>query len=189
LLAVFPLYLFAATSAAGFMESRYRAPAEFAMVILAVRGWKVAALARDAVTREIASQFLRFAAVGIAGFVVDVSVLYLGLALGIGPYIGRAISYLAAASTTWYLNRRITFADRRSDVPGTEWVKFVLLNGVGGLINYATYVLFLQYAGPSGVAPAVGVALGSLAGLLANFALSRQIVFRKASPRAADSAQ
>ncbi len=44
LLAVFPLYLFVASSAAGFMESRYRAAAEFAMVILAVRGWQTVAL-------------------------------------------------------------------------------------------------------------------------------------------------
>ena len=49
-------------------------------------------------------QFLRFGVVGTLGFLVDTAVLYLGLALGLGLYLGRAISYLAAASANWALN-------------------------------------------------------------------------------------
>ncbi|MGH8328291.1 MAG: GtrA family protein, partial [Steroidobacteraceae bacterium] len=72
-------------------------------------------------SREVLSQFVRFGLVGVCGFVVDVTVLYLALALlGVGPYVGRGISYLAAASFTWYLNRRITFADRKSAAAGRE---------------------------------------------------------------------
>jgi len=42
---------------------------------------------------------------GVAGFVVDSSVLYLCLhGTGLGLYGGRLVSYLAAASTAWYLN-------------------------------------------------------------------------------------
>lgn len=198
LLAAYPIYLFLATSAAGFMESRYRAATEFAMVILAARGWE--ALNRDwrilakrlpaETTGEVASQLLRFAAVGVIGFAVDVTVLYLGLSIaGLDPYAARGCSYVAAASLTWFLNRRITFADRRSEAAGTEWAKFVLLNSVGGLLNYGAYAAFIHYAGSSGLLPAMGDALGSLAGLLANFALSRQVVFRKAPRAVADSAQ
>ncbi len=43
LLVAYPLYLFVASSAAGFMESRYRAGAEFAIAIVAVRGWQAVA--------------------------------------------------------------------------------------------------------------------------------------------------
>ncbi len=141
-------------------------------------------------TGGVLTQFVRFGLVGIGGFVVDVTVLYLALSLlGVGPYAGRGISYLVAATFTWYFNRRITFADRRSDAAGREWGTFVVLNGVGGALNYATYAVFLHYFRSSGVAPAIGVALGSLAGLLANFTLSRQIVFRKPRAAVAGSAQ
>lgn len=128
---------------------------------------------------ELVSQFLRFGLVGTAGFVVDVTVLYFVLyAAHTGPYVGRAISYLAAATSTWYLNRRITFANRRSAAYGREWLKFVVLNGIGGILNYATYTVVVHYLGSSvPLAPAAGVALGSLAGMLVNFAVSRHFVF------------
>jgi putative flippase GtrA len=141
---------------------------------------------------SVAPQFLRFALVGAIGFVIDVGMLYLALALlGVGPYMGRVISYLSAATSTWYLNRRITFRSRPSKAIGREWLKFVVFNGVGGLLNYATYVACLHYFPGSTASPAIGVALGSAAGLSVNFTLSRHVVFRApfASPaeHAADS--
>jgi putative flippase GtrA len=133
--------------------------------------------------RRLAAQFLRFGMVGVAGLVVDISVLYFALrVLHTGPYTGRAISYLAAATSTWYLNRRITFADRRSDAFAREWLKFVVFNGGGGVLNYLTYTATLHYVGSSGFGPAIGVAMGSLAGMFVNFALSRQLVFRPSAP-------
>jgi putative flippase GtrA len=136
--------------------------------------------------RRLGGELLRFGLVGAIGFVMDVSVLYLALALlGVGPYAGRAISYLVAASTTWYLNRRITFHGRSSPALAREWSRFVLLNAAGGAINYAVYAAWVRYAGHAGVAPGAGVALGSAAGLLVNFTLSRQLVFRK--PRSAEA--
>jgi putative flippase GtrA len=132
---------------------------------------------------RVLPQFVRFAAVGVAGFVVDVAVLYLALHyLDCGPYVGRAISYVAAASSTWFLNRRFTFLNRRSMAIGMEWLKYLLVNGCGGIINYATYVACLHFLGILGVAPFIGVAFGSLAGLSVNFALSRRLVFRKPHP-------
>lgn len=125
-------------------------------------------------------QFVRFAAVGVAGFVVDVAVLYLALhSLDCGPYVGRAISYVAAASSTWYLNRRFTFLDRQSMAIGMEWLKYLLVNGCGGIVNYGTYVACLHFLGILGEAPFIGVALGSLAGLSLNFVLSRRLVFQR----------
>jgi putative flippase GtrA len=129
----------------------------------------------------VAPQFVRFALVGAIGFAIDVGVLYLALALFRGgPYAGRVISYLSAATCTWYLHRRITFRNRPSQAIGREWLKFVAFNGVGGLLNYATYAAFLHYVASSGVGPAIGVALGSVAALAVNYTLSRHVVFRVA---------
>jgi len=126
-------------------------------------------------------QFLRFGVVGTVGFVVDTAVLYAGLALGLGLYGGRAVSYLAAATTTWALNRAWTFRGQgqgqgRSPVM-RQWALFVAINLVGFAFNYGTYAALV--AGVAFVAqyPVIGVAAGSLAGMLGNFLLSRRFVF------------
>ncbi len=69
------------------------------------------------------TQFLRFAVIGTAAFVVDTAVLYCALWAGLGLYSGRAVSYLVAATFTWYGNRRITFCEPRAgDVGGDRRV-------------------------------------------------------------------
>jgi putative flippase GtrA len=126
-------------------------------------------------------QFLRFGVVGTVGFVVDTAVLYAGLALGLGLYGGRAVSYLAAATTTWALNRAWTFRGQgqgQGRAPAMrQWALFVAINLVGFAFNYGTYAALV--AGVAFVAqyPVIGVAAGSLAGMLGNFLLSRRFVF------------
>jgi len=131
-------------------------------------------------------QFVRFSIVGAIGFCVDTAVLYAAIyLLSTGPYFGRLLSYLVAASSTWYLNRVITFPDSRGGHKGKEWLKFVAFNSFGGVVNYSTYVLYLRLSGPSLAAPVIGVGLGACAGLLVNYTLSRHLVFTRARVTAA----
>ena len=109
---------------------------------------------------------------------MDAGVLYLALyVLGMGYYSGRIISYAVAASSTWYMNRRFTFADSRNVNRFGEWVRFVMLNLFGGGVNYAIYAAYIRMHVGSTTAPAIGVALGSFAGMFVNFYLSRRLVF------------
>ena len=124
-------------------------------------------------------EFLSFAAVGAAGFVVDVGVLY-ALAPLMGWYAARLLSFVAAATFTWLLNRRYTFARRRAQSSARslarEYGHYLLTMLAGAAVNYAVYALVLQLLdGP--LAPALGVALGSCAGLAVNFASARWLVF------------
>jgi putative flippase GtrA len=133
---------------------------------------------------RLAGEFLRFGVVGTAGFLVDAGVLTVAIAAGLGPWIGRVVSYLAAASTTFALNRHWTFRDRARGRAVRQWVLFLLLNLVGFACNYGTYAALL--AGSSLVAehPVIGVAAGSVAGLAGNFLLSRRFVFGNRAMRA-----
>ncbi len=126
----------------------------------------------------LAQEFLRFGVVGGIGFVVDTAVLYGALALGAGLYLGRAISYLTAATTTWALNRAWTFRGRGSGPAGQQWALFVVVNLGGFVLNYGTYAALVTYVPLAAAHPVLGVAAGSIAGMFSNFFLSRRLVFR-----------
>ncbi len=124
-------------------------------------------------------QFVRFSIVGVVGLVVDVSVLLFVMNFfGAGPYAGRAVSFLCAATSTWYMNRHFTFAKRPDVHKGKEWLLFVLCGTIAGLLNYGAYALFVFLVGLNSWSAIVGVGLGSCTGLLLNYTLSRHIVFR-----------
>jgi putative flippase GtrA len=131
---------------------------------------------------QIASlpKFVRFGIVGCLGFCVDVGVLYLMLyGVGFGRYVGRLISYIAAASSTWYFNAAITFPESRASNRTWEWARFVALNSLGGVVNYGVYAAYVRFQYHSALAPAIAVAIGSLAGLVVNFSVSKQFVFNQ----------
>ncbi len=130
--------------------------------------------------RKIFEQFLRFGVVGTVGFLVDSAVLLSMMALGLGPYGGRVVSYLAAASTTFALNRAWTFRGAGREQPVTaQWGRFVLLNLVGFAVNYGTYAALVATSPLVAEYPVLGVAAGSVAGMFINFGLSRRFVFRE----------
>jgi putative flippase GtrA len=127
---------------------------------------------------ELLGELARFTAVGALGFVVDSSVLYAGLWAGLGLYAGRVLSYIAAASFTWFLNRRFTFRSLEPVSVG-EWLRFLAVNAVGGIANLGVYAALVARLATCAAHPVLAVAAGSLAGLLINFGLSRYAVFRR----------
>ena len=141
--------------------------------------------------RAFPGQMLRFGIVGGGGFLVDAGLLHVMLQLGLGYYGGRVVSFLAAATTTWILNRSFTF--RRETPPsegpsGThpapthpvgEWLAYLGLMVIGGMVNYGTYALALELSEPVRRHPELGVALGSIAGMAINFWSAKTMVFER----------
>jgi len=129
--------------------------------------------------RPIHSQLFRFCVVGAIAFVVDAGVVQ-ALVAGAGwdPLLARVVSYLLAATTAWVLNRRFTFGAGSAPVHH-EYAKYLLLNTAGGAVNYATYAAMVLSFDLVRTMPWIGVAFGSVAGLVVNFGLNRWIVFRR----------
>ena len=132
--------------------------------------------------RALAAQFLRFGVVGTIGFLVDTAVLYASLWAGLGLYAGRALSYVAAATGNWALNRAWTFREAGRPAGraalGRQWALFLAVNLVGFAVNYGTYALLVANLPVAAAHPVLAVAAGSLAGMGGNFLLSRRFVFR-----------
>lgn len=128
------------------------------------------------------SRFLRFAAVGAVGFVVNEAALYVALTfIGLGKYGAGIFSFLVAVTFTWWGNRVLTFrseAARGGAAVLAEWFKFVLANGIGFLVNYGVYAGLITFAPAPLDSPYLALACGTVAGLIFNFTLSRRLVFR-----------
>ena len=129
-------------------------------------------------SRMAGMEFFRFCMVGTVGFIVDAGTLALLVAsLVPNPYWARLISYLLAATTTWILNRSFTFRVTGGGGKHWEWVRYVVLNAVGGGLNYGTYAL-LVYRFPLVYAyPVLGVVAGSAVGLVVNYSANKFLVF------------
>ena len=122
---------------------------------------------------------LLFAFAGGIGYLVGASGL-LPSAPWIGPYAGRILSFCAAVVSTWLVNRSLTFADRCSGLPlHREFLRYFILCLGGGSVNVAAYALLVYLFELTDWWLLIGLAVGSLAGMVVNFVLSRQFVFRR----------
>ncbi|AHK71781.1 hypothetical protein GLS_c19070 [Gluconobacter oxydans DSM 3504] len=132
---------------------------------------------------EIIDQFLRFGTVGAFGFLVDWGTVSV-LRVPAGLIAATLIAYFVAATGNWCLNRiwtfRLSAAENQHMV--LQWLRFLLANSFGFLLNrgmvfllYATVPLTVNY-------PELALAAGALCGMVANFNLSRRLVFRAQTP-------
>jgi putative flippase GtrA len=124
-------------------------------------------------------RLLSFGIAGVIGFGVDAGLLYL-LAPHVGWYGGRVLSFWGAATATWVINRRFTFAgEGAARVPlWQEYLRYLVAMLGGALFNYAAYVLVLHTL-DGRAAPLLGVAAGSIAGMGVNYLSARYLVFRR----------
>lgn len=126
-------------------------------------------------------QFASFGVVGVIGLAVDMTVLALASrGLGLDPYSARALSFLAAATATWALNRRFTFHAAEKTPLLRQWAAFVAANSFGGAVNYVVYATLVGFTAFCAQWPEAAVAAGSIAGMFLNFAASKKLIFRGA---------
>jgi len=123
-------------------------------------------------------ELLQFGMVGIIGFLVDSGALLMFLHFGLNPYWGRLGSFFIAVSATWLLNRNFTFKAKKTTAFWQEWMKYVVANSMGAILNYGVYAILLFKVALVAQWPVMGVAAGSIVGLLANYINSRVFVFK-----------
>ncbi|MDX1922817.1 MAG: GtrA family protein [Alphaproteobacteria bacterium] len=132
------------------------------------------------IDKETVVRMFKFGSIGVIGFCVDYGVLKFGIhILNLDPYTARLISYICAATTTWFGNRILTFADRPKTPLAKQWASFLALNAVGFVVNYSVYVLLITQFPFIYANPGWAVAAGSLAGMCINYMSSTRLVFPK----------
>ncbi len=132
----------------------------------------------------IIQQFIRFAWVGVLGFIVNGGVVA-GLSPFSGPLWAQAVGFPLAVTVTWWLNRHFTFSPSRHSLR-REWTYYVSANIVGWVVNNGSYVLLVTQSPWFHRHPIAAVAIGSVAGMFFNFTLSRSFVFNHAVSNPSD---
>jgi dolichol-phosphate mannosyltransferase len=130
---------------------------------------------------DIGDQLLRFCLVGAAGTVVNLSVFTLGVRwLGADPNIAATVAFVVAVTENFALNRIWTFRRETAAIAREgAWIKYVLVNLLGFGINLLVLnAVLLIWGSERGM---LGQALGIMAGMASNFAMSRHFVFRASS--------
>ena len=130
-----------------------------------------AALGRPRGSRR--ERYASFASAGVAGFVVDASVLALGLWLGLPAWAARIPSFVCAVLTTWTINRRRTFKVARP--PSLrEFGAYLAAMSVGMAANLSIYMISL-WAGFGGLTALV---IASTGGMVANYRGAKVVLGR-----------
>ncbi len=133
-------------------------------------------------------QVVLFALSGVLGFVVDAGIVqFLVREWAINPYLARLFSFLAAATTTWAFNRRYTFAGHGGGSKRRQLLRYLLAMAAGFALNYGAYAICVASWPLVRQWPAIGVAVGSIAGAIVNFLSSKYWIFR--APRTSPDAQ
>jgi putative flippase GtrA len=128
---------------------------------------------------EIGREFPWFVAVGAIGFAIDAA-LFLLLNGGYSWPIAaaRTLSASCSIATTWALNRRFTFAARRSRAWSAELARYFLVQASGLLVNLGVFAVALWLVPSLRAIPIIALGLGASAALLFNFVSARTVAFR-----------
>lgn len=124
-----------------------------------------------------ARQMLQFGLVGAVGFVFDTATVYV-LMGSIGLYAAGLVGYVVAASVNWLLNRVWTFRGRAHQGMQRQWLRFMIANLAGLVLNRGAYSLLIANFTVAARMPVLAVAAGAIAGFGLNFLCSRRFVFR-----------
>ena len=136
--------------------------------------------ARALVTRQrvtLVVEFAKFGTVGCLGLAVDTAVVY-ALRGSLGLYGAGLASYVIAGTVSWMLNRSWTFRGRGSGPAHEQWGRFLGANALGFTLNRGTYALLVTFVPLCARQPVFATFAGAVAGVFANFNMSRTLVFR-----------
>ena len=98
--------------------------------------------------------------------------------VGLDVLPARLCSFSVALTTTWLLNRRLSFAAHASDRRMAGWLRYAPINGLGGALNLAIFLALTRTGAAWLGTPMAALAIASVCALLFNYTGSRWLVFR-----------
>ena len=128
-------------------------------------------------------KMVRFAMVGVGGFVVDCLVFaLLHYVVGLPLMASRIGSFIAAATTTWFGNRVLTFDFKGQDSWSDkliQWQKFMFSASISAVPNLLCFQLMTELLPVFTGVVFIAMAVGILVGMVTNYLFSQYWVFTR----------
>jgi len=134
---------------------------------------------------EKITQFLKFGIVGLLGLGWDTTAVY-SLRPLVGLTTATIAAYFIAASINWFINRLWTFRKAGNQHHFmVQWLRFLAGNSLGFFLNRGCVFMLFHLSPIFKANPVLALVAGAAAGMMANFHISRKLVFHRESPKAA----
>lgn len=124
-------------------------------------------------------KFLQFGCIGGVVFLFDATCFWLLIQLTGWPSLARVISVALAITLSWALNRALTFRHQAGSANWRELLKFAVSQLPGACINALASMLAFTSLPFTQHNAWLSTAVGSIAGLFANFIMANFFVFNK----------
>jgi len=136
-------------------------------------------LERTRRARREARMALKYSAVAMLGFGVDLALLSTGGALGVEPFAARAVSLFAAMQVTFVVNGRLVFRCLSRERCVRQWFRYMGSNAIGNFVNYWVFLTLvsLHMAGFSNHLFALSA--GGISAWAINYVSTRWLVFTR----------
>ena len=128
---------------------------------------------------------LKFAAVGMIGFLVDAALLRTGIALGLSAAAARAVSLFFAMQATFAINGVHVFRCLTRRLFVRQWAGYMAANGFGNFCNYLIFVSLVSLHQAVASNYYVALCASSLTAWAINYAGTRLLVFGRGPMMAA----
>lgn len=120
-------------------------------------------------------QALWFCVAGILGFLVEVSILQVGISMSLGPIWPRLLSLPTAIWATYLVNKNLSFkTEAKRD--NQYFLSYFFGMLLGAAVNFGIYIAAIIF----GITPALSLAIAVATAAIFNFATSRFIFSRAA---------
>lgn len=142
--------------------------------------------------KKLIRQFFKFFVIGVMNTLIDLGILNIatmitGAREGSLYAVQKGISFMAAVTFSYFMNKRWAFQDQSKEKEGRKFSQFLFVSVIGMIINITAATVAVTYVQPlihiKFLTPqlwvTVGGLCGSVSGLLWNFVGYKFWVFKK----------